>query len=776
MSVHVYTCLYKMRRWGNSVTETTGLSLGKLHKFATAICSLGLGVAFMLLMPIVEAKAVSSGDFKVTAPSHWQKVPTSFDGQLFRNSASKTNQTVLIYTRETGDHSVLSADQLVNLAPSLARIRQQELESVGILDYSLNSAEALPDRKKPGVEILKIESRYLSVTHQVVNSVELQYFAGNRVYAVVYTEESPSLGDRQRIDNILLQFDPQIPKSRFPASTAETKGGHGFTLTPDDEPVNGLNPHHFSAVGFKKQNGQCAGVPVGVRRSESDDQQTGGEALKSVAMGCYGHFKQEYGPLIEKLFSFFTQSNSQGKGFWSGVKDSVSSGANAAVQYVEDGRFRQTTNAAWAAVTEVAKHPVEAFNNVTTGIAQYFKADFQVPFDCLNSAAQGAVVCKTIEKILNAATVATGATAGAGLLAMGLIKGSRVAGEGLALMKSIGESAYAEVAAARASSAAGRAIAGIEGAKAPVTSMDVALALAGADKKLAEKAPAVVNSAKAAKGAVTGDNMAKSGLANAGIANDEALSDEAVSVKNAIPAFDRKAYSDLEKSAFHSAEQNLFTVPRGTQQEAALANEKVIGDLNRWPQPKGTKDRLPGLNDSQVNALYRKVENNKVASVCSVDKYDPENKGIGFCFGRATTAHIEALRAGIDKDQIRKVWAVGNFKTGMGSWRYHVATIVRGENGNWMAIDPIFGRPLTVEEWYSSMKKYEDPLDTRNMRMFTTEAKRFGPMTGNKYSPASLKTGPGPDPDFNSYFRDLMDTFKDEIKSLPRRRNVPLEE
>ncbi len=224
-----------------------------------------------------------------------------------------------------------------------------------------------------------------------------------------------------------------------------------------------------------------------------------------------------------------------------------------------------------------------------------------------------------------------------------------------------------------------------------------------------------------------------------------------------LPNFSHEDYEAIEKSAFHSAETNLFSIPRGTAEAAQAKNAEVVNNLNSWPRSTDTK-RLSGLNENQLNDLYSKVAENKVSSLCSVSKYDPAG-GKGFCFGRATTAHLEALRAGIDKNQVRKVWAVGNFKTSLGRWRYHVATIVRASDGKWMAIDPIVGKPITLEEWYKKMAGYES---THDMRLLTTTADRYGPSTTSKYSPKEFQKST-----YNDYFNDLMKNFRDEIRGSP---------
>ncbi|MGZ3691553.1 MAG: protein-glutamine glutaminase family protein, partial [Pseudobdellovibrio sp.] len=228
------------------------------------------------------------------------------------------------------------------------------------------------------------------------------------------------------------------------------------------------------------------------------------------------------------------------------------------------------------------------------------------------------------------------------------------------------------------------------------------------------------------------------------------------------PKLTSKDYRELEMKMFKSSNtSDLFSIDRGSPAVARAESEGTIKALNDWPTETANAKRLSGLDNKQIKELYAKVENNETAGLCNINKYDP-NGEIGFCFGRATTAHIEALRAGISKDQVRKVWAVGHFKTGSAEWRYHVTTIVRNTEGRWIAIDPIFDRPIPVEQWYKEMQGFDVE---NNMRLFSTRAERFGPDEGAKYTPGQLKASY-----FNNYFKDLMEGFRRQNSDLRLRR------
>lgn len=217
--------------------------------------------------------------------------------------------------------------------------------------------------------------------------------------------------------------------------------------------------------------------------------------------------------------------------------------------------------------------------------------------------------------------------------------------------------------------------------------------------------------------------------------------------------FDKDHFADLESQLNEEVAGSLLEVDRSDLAAVANKNSQIISFLNSLPIKQRSSKRSSNLNKKQLNDLFKKVQSHKVAGNCALKKYDPKGS-TGFCFGRAMSIHIEALRMGLDKNSIRKIWAVGNLKSGSGSWKYHVATIVRGEDG-WYAIDPIFGNPIRLEDWYKTLKKNFDASD--NMRIFATEAKRFGPGSSEPYNHWLLHGR-----DFNRYFDDLLEESRIE--------------
>ncbi len=209
--------------------------------------------------------------------------------------------------------------------------------------------------------------------------------------------------------------------------------------------------------------------------------------------------------------------------------------------------------------------------------------------------------------------------------------------------------------------------------------------------------------------------------------------------------------------------KDLFKISRGTPEVSLVKNNEVLEGLKNMPLKADYGKRKGGLNDSELQQLFRSVSDHPVASLSKVAKYEKNSPGMGYCFGRATTAHIKALMNGADKDSIRKMWAFGDLKTGDTNWRYHVTTMVRDSKGEWQAIDPIMGKVMPAAQWYKEMKKFDS---TGNMRIVDTEAKRFGP-SGGKYSPAEFNRG-----SYENYFTDLMKAFKAETSAIVANRKL----
>jgi len=194
---------------------------------------------------------------------------------------------------------------------------------------------------------------------------------------------------------------------------------------------------------------------------------------------------------------------------------------------------------------------------------------------------------------------------------------------------------------------------------------------------------------------------------------------------------------------------DLFTLKQRSPKEAKSLNEAALQKLKKEPFENPLSKKKTGLTDKEINKLYDDVAaNNQVSeSLCGVYNGSPQ---YGFCWGRAMAAHLKALQTGLPTRNVRKLWAVGNLKADGTNWRYHVTTLVRGKNGTWYAIDPIFKKAMPAIDWYNRMSKEFDRQGT--MRIFASPANRFNPQSFAKYNKERLAKA-----FYYNFFSDLMD-------------------
>ncbi len=120
------------------------------------------------------------------------------------------------------------------------------------------------------------------------------------------------------------------------------------------------------------------------------------------------------------------------------------------------------------------------------------------------------------------------------------------------------------------------------------------------------------------------------------------------------------------------------------------------------------------LNVAERNELFRRASQHSVAGTSHIDDYDWQptgigNNEIGFCYGRAMAVHLIARKMGLNKASIQKIFIAGDLRDGETRWRFHMATMVQGEDEEWYVIDPIMpdiGREgvLTPYEWMVATK------------------------------------------------------------------------
>lgn len=172
---------------------------------------------------------------------------------------------------------------------------------------------------------------------------------------------------------------------------------------------------------------------------------------------------------------------------------------------------------------------------------------------------------------------------------------------------------------------------------------------------------------------------------------------------------------------------------------------------------------------SDIVNLIRSYNYHPVIGPKAVDKYQQTGVSIGYCFGRAYYFHRALMTLGVSDDAIMKAWVVGKIGE---NWQFHVATMVRGEDGDWWVMDTVSGswaRGVRVRDWYLAWKKKSSAAT----RIYFTRPEKFTPALG-AYNLVQLGYGLDREKDwYKNYFIDL-DTWMDGPAALPFLRKLGL--
>lgn len=210
--------------------------------------------------------------------------------------------------------------------------------------------------------------------------------------------------------------------------------------------------------------------------------------------------------------------------------------------------------------------------------------------------------------------------------------------------------------------------------------------------------------------------------------------------------------------------QFYWTQPRETSEMTAeqvrRLNEQWVKDLeNQIPDiNRGPREQRTGtITLKDASAVVNAIRTNPVANPSKTHLYEESGQGIGYCFGRATFAHLLLLRMGVRKDSVKKIWAVGPMKAFGNDWGFHVATVVHTVEKGWVTVDTNSYQVQTVREWVDQYSKFS--VDGK-LRFYFTPADRFG-VYPFKYSREQLGLDRTKEEDFyKNYFVELMDTLR----------------
>jgi hypothetical protein len=154
---------------------------------------------------------------------------------------------------------------------------------------------------------------------------------------------------------------------------------------------------------------------------------------------------------------------------------------------------------------------------------------------------------------------------------------------------------------------------------------------------------------------------------------------------------------------------------------------------------------------SDIANLIRSYNFHPIIGPKAVKQYEQTGVSIGYCFGRAYYFHKALQALGVSEDAILKAWVVGKIGD---NWQFHVATMVRGEDGDWWVMDTVSGswaRGVRIKDWYNSWMAESSP----STRIYFTRPEKFTPALG-AYNPVQLGYGLDRDKDwYKNYFVDL---------------------
>ena len=247
---------------------------------------------------------------------------------------------------------------------------------------------------------------------------------------------------------------------------------------------------------------------------------------------------------------------------------------------------------------------------------------------------------------------------------------------------------------------------------------------------------------------------------------------------NSVQAAPRceRLFSDsmaLKPLPYDLYDHQYYDVRGKDEATVASMNRKTLEDLIAYRPGHYSPKRSQSLTFKEANAIHQSIYENKAAHPSKTAYYDKTDAGIGYCFGRSMYYHLMFLKKGLQKESIKKIWAVGHMKTGNIDWGFHVATMVYTRDNNWMAIDSNHSEPISVEMWMDHYSQYNAE---KNLRFYITTPEKFSVNSG-KYRRTQLGLDISRDVDwFFHYFKDMMTDevqFKTEYTQLVKIKPFP---
>ena len=219
----------------------------------------------------------------------------------------------------------------------------------------------------------------------------------------------------------------------------------------------------------------------------------------------------------------------------------------------------------------------------------------------------------------------------------------------------------------------------------------------------------------------------------------------------------------LDNLESKTAQGSLIDIQKALKQKQISDHNQQIRAALKDSVSASKADSVTAINHKDANYLVQFIRKHPTNGEKHEKKYDPE-ECYGFCFGRATLIHQEALRRNVDPASIRKIWVVGSLEKG--KWQFHVASMIKAKGtGSWWVCDPVYSVAISAEEWIRRMRNGSD--DNR-MMIFVTDPRRFSVYDPQVYTAIDL-LGDGKSDFYNGYFKDYLEHLQTEPTPKPFR-------
>lgn len=219
--------------------------------------------------------------------------------------------------------------------------------------------------------------------------------------------------------------------------------------------------------------------------------------------------------------------------------------------------------------------------------------------------------------------------------------------------------------------------------------------------------------------------------------------------------------SSLYRIESRSSQGSLLDIQEAASPQTIKEHNREIKEALREPLIGDFQGRQKAITQKEADTFVKNMAKHPVNGTERESNYDPE-ECFGFCFGRASLIHHEAIQRNIEPEAIRKIWAVGSLENE--KWHFHVSTILKAQGrGTWWATDTIYKSAISVETWMNRMERSSD--DGRLM-FFVTDPRRFSVYSPQFYTGLDL-LGDGQSDYYNGYFRDYFEfTLKKKTPKL----------